>query len=36
VSIAAEIIGERWGGTGRRLTTTEGAIHAGAHELEEV
>ena len=40
VSIAAEIIGERWGGTGRRLTTTEGAIHAGAHDgmdvLEEV
>jgi xanthine dehydrogenase accessory factor len=29
VSIAAEIIGERWGGSGRRLTTTEGAIHAG-------
>jgi xanthine dehydrogenase accessory factor len=29
VSIAAEIIGERWGGSGRRLTETDGAIHAG-------
>jgi xanthine dehydrogenase accessory factor len=29
VSIAAEIIGERWGGSGRRLTETAGAIHAG-------
>jgi xanthine dehydrogenase accessory factor len=38
VSIAAEIIGERWGGSGRRLTTTEGAIHAGslAGALEDV
>jgi xanthine dehydrogenase accessory factor len=38
VSIAAEIIGERWGGTGRRLTTTAGAIHPGSadRQLEEV
>ena len=27
VSIAAEIIGLRWGGSGRPLTSTEGAIH---------
>jgi xanthine dehydrogenase accessory factor len=36
VSIAAEIIGERWGGSGRRLMTTEGAIHAAPHEAAEV
>jgi xanthine dehydrogenase accessory factor len=29
VSIAAEVIGARWGGSGRRLTETDGAIHAG-------
>ena len=29
VSIAAEIVALRWGGTGARLTTTEGRIHAG-------
>jgi xanthine dehydrogenase accessory factor len=28
VSIAAEIIAGRWGGTGDRLTTTQGRIHA--------
>ncbi|HEU4911720.1 MAG TPA: XdhC family protein, partial [Actinomycetes bacterium] len=28
VSIAAEIVAHRWGGTGRRLTDTEGPIHA--------
>jgi xanthine dehydrogenase accessory factor len=27
ISIAAEIIGTRWGGSGRMLRTTEGAIH---------
>ncbi len=27
VSIAAEIVAARWGGTGRRLTDTDGAIH---------
>ncbi len=27
ISIAAEIIGHRWGGTGRMLRTTSGAIH---------
>ncbi len=27
VSIAAEIIGKRWGGTGRNLASTEGRIH---------
>ncbi len=27
ISIAAEIIGARWGGTGKRLRTTEGQIH---------
>ena len=27
VSIAAEIVGHRWGGTGRRLAETEGPIH---------
>jgi xanthine dehydrogenase accessory factor len=29
ISIAAEIIGSRWGGTGRRLAETEGPIHHG-------
>jgi xanthine dehydrogenase accessory factor len=29
VSIAAEIISERWGGSGRHLTETHGAIHTG-------
>jgi xanthine dehydrogenase accessory factor len=28
VSIAAEIVARRWGGTGDRLTTTQGRIHA--------
>ncbi|MCW2828728.1 MAG: XshC-Cox1 family protein [Marmoricola sp.] len=28
VSIAAEIVASRWGGTGDRLTTTQGRIHA--------
>jgi xanthine dehydrogenase accessory factor len=32
VSIAAEIIGERWGGSGRQLTGTAGAIHAGTRD----
>jgi xanthine dehydrogenase accessory factor len=32
VSIAAEIIAARWGGTGNRLTTLDGRIH---HELAE-
>ncbi|MGQ0847006.1 MAG: XdhC family protein [Sporichthyaceae bacterium] len=27
ISIAAEIIGARWGGSGKRLKTTEGSIH---------
>ena len=27
ISIAAEIIGQRWGGSGAKLRTTEGAIH---------
>ncbi len=30
ISIAAEIIQSRWGGTGMRLTTTDGPIHPGA------
>ncbi|WP_083166572.1 XdhC family protein [Mycobacterium aquaticum] len=30
VSIAAEIIAKRWGGSGRRLTDTVGSIHDGA------
>jgi xanthine dehydrogenase accessory factor len=30
VSIAAEIIGERWGGTGSRLSAAAGPIHPGA------
>lgn len=30
VSIAAEIVQERWGGTGGRLTHSDGPIHAGA------
>ncbi|MFN8169234.1 MAG: XdhC/CoxI family protein [Candidatus Nanopelagicales bacterium] len=30
ISIAAEIVQARWGGTGRRLTEAEGPIHAGA------
>ncbi|GAB3999412.1 XdhC family protein [Nocardioides marmoraquaticus] len=32
VSIAAEIIAGRWGGTGERLRTTDGRIHA--HEVD--
>ena len=31
VSIAAEIVGLRWGGTGRPLGDTEGAIHGDPH-----
>jgi xanthine dehydrogenase accessory factor len=27
VSVAAEIVALRWGGTGRRLTETDGRIH---------
>ena len=30
VSIAAEIVQSRWGGTGRHLTDTDGPIHPGA------
>ena len=30
ISIAAEIIQSRWGGTGQRLATTQGSIHPGA------
>ncbi len=30
ISIAAEIVQAHWGGTGRNLNTTEGAIHPGA------
>jgi xanthine dehydrogenase accessory factor len=30
ISIAAEIVQARWGGSGRHLTTTEGPIHPGA------
>jgi xanthine dehydrogenase accessory factor len=30
VSIAAEIVQDRWGGSGAKLTTGEGPIHAGA------
>lgn len=30
ISIAAEIVQSRWGGSGRRLTGTEGPIHPGA------
>jgi xanthine dehydrogenase accessory factor len=30
VSIAAEIISDRWGGSGERLRTTDGPIHPGA------
>lgn len=30
ISIAAEIIQSRWGGSGRRLASTEGPIHPGA------
>jgi xanthine dehydrogenase accessory factor len=33
ISIAAEIIAQRWGGTGNRLTGAEGRIHR--HELHE-
>jgi len=33
ISIAAEIIAQRWGGTGVRLTGAEGRIHR--HELHE-
>jgi xanthine dehydrogenase accessory factor len=31
VSVAAEIVGLRWGGTGRPLGETEGAIHGDPH-----
>ena len=30
ISIAAEIIQSRWGGSGMRLTSTDGPIHPGA------
>ncbi len=30
ISICAEIVQDRWGGTGRRLVTADGPIHAGA------
>ena len=30
ISIAAEIIQDRWGGSGTRLTETSGPIHPGA------
>ena len=30
ISIAAEIVQSRWGGTGQRLTATDGPIHVGA------
>jgi xanthine dehydrogenase accessory factor len=30
ISIAAEIVQAHWGGSGRNLNTTEGAIHPGA------
>ena len=30
ISIAAEIVQERWGGTGSKLTAADGPIHAGA------
>jgi len=33
VSIAAEIVAARWGGSGRRLTDTDGAIHQPAPPL---
>ena len=35
VSIAAEIVSHRWGGTGRPLTRTDGPIHADAVPDEE-
>ncbi|MGH3344773.1 MAG: XdhC family protein [Carbonactinosporaceae bacterium] len=35
VSIAAEIVAYRWGGSGRRLTETEGPIHADRDHLAE-
>lgn len=31
ISIAAEIVQARWGGSGRHLASTEGPIHPGAH-----
>jgi xanthine dehydrogenase accessory factor len=31
VSVAAEIVGLRWGGSGRPLGETAGAIHGDAH-----
>ena len=34
VSIAAEIIAGRWGGTGDRLSTTAGRIHEHSAALE--
>jgi len=30
ISIAAEVIQDRWGGSGHRLTATSGPIHPGA------
>ena len=30
ISIAAEIVQSRWGGTGRQLVTSDGPIHVGA------
>jgi xanthine dehydrogenase accessory factor len=36
VSIAAEIIGKRWGGSGRSLATTDGRIHHEAAQGEPV
>ena len=35
VSIAAEIVAHRWGGTGRPLTATDGPIHTDAARAEE-
>jgi xanthine dehydrogenase accessory factor len=31
ISIAAEIVQARWGGSGQRLAATDGPIHPGAH-----
>jgi xanthine dehydrogenase accessory factor len=36
VSIAAEIVGLRWGGSGRPLAETDGAIHSHAPRLDSV
>ena len=35
MSIAAEIVALRWGGTGRPLTATDGPIHTDAARAEE-